>query len=355
MRFILERMVQQGKVPTGLLFSGSRGCGKTTSGRILAAALNCQEPNPPCVECASCQAIYAGNSFDVQEIDAASHGNVADIRDLSEKLLYSVGGGTRLILLDEAHSLSREAFNALLKTLEEPPPETVFVLLTTEPGKILETVLSRLMNFEFRRITISDIVERLQHIVAAEGIGVEDELLLTIAERANGGMRDAVMTLDQVTRVGVKTSVEFAELLGESDFGPELVKVMLTGDTAKVFLALDAQLIRTGDATTIVNQLVGTLRDVVVLHSGGPIPRQGASLQARQEIMSLVQSQQLLNGMKMLWELKTKVRSGEDPRVVLDLAAVMVTEQLSGSLTPQQTKPVARRKLTLAEMRATSL
>jgi DNA polymerase-3 subunit gamma/tau len=353
-RMILAQMVRDDKVPTGLLFSGVRGTGKTTTGRILAAALNCSgEAHPPCGQCVHCKAIYVGNSLDVYEIDAASNGRVADINLLVEQLRYSVGGAYRVVLLDEAHSMTREAFNALLKTLEEPPPQTVFILLTTEPGKILDTVLSRLMNFEFRRISSADIIERLRYICDQECFSVEPELLLTIADRSNGGLRDAVMTLDQVTRVGVKTVSDFSELLGETDYGPDLVQAMQSGDPVRVFASLDEQLTRTGDASAISTQLIHTLRDVMVIHGGGEIPRQGAALESRRRAAAQSSPDKVMAALRVLWDLKTKVRAGEDPRTMLDLAAVMVTEALAGrTRVAAQASAAPARKLSLSEMRS---
>jgi DNA polymerase-3 subunit gamma/tau len=179
-RPILKRLVvNQEKLPPVLLFAGTRGTGKTTAARIIAKALNCTpEPpldpnaNRPCNECPSCLAVTIGNSLDVLEVDAASNGGVAEIRKIKDMVGYAVGGQWRVVLLDEAHSMSKEAFNALLKVLEEPPPQTLFVLLTTEPGKIIDTIVSRSMSFDFRRVTVADIVERLKFIAANENIQV---------------------------------------------------------------------------------------------------------------------------------------------------------------------------------------
>src|SRR6187397_78319 len=250
---ILREMVKRDAVPSALLFDGVRGSGKTTSARILAASLNCEADSRPCGVCPSCKSIFDGSSLDVQEIDAASNGLVSDIRALVEQVLYSTGGRYRVVLLDECHSMSREAMNALLKTLEEPPPSTVFVLLTTEPSKILDTIVSRCMKFTFRRISVADIVGRLEWICAQEDLAVEPALIRAIAERADGGMRDAVMTLDQVVRVQVSTADRFDELFGESDFAPALVTAMAAGDKPRAFELLDAQLITTGDANAVTD------------------------------------------------------------------------------------------------------
>lgn len=327
---ILREMVKRDAVPHALLFDGVRGSGKTTSARILAASLNCDADVVPCSTCPSCKSIFDGSSLDVQEVDAASNGLVSDIRALVEQVLYSTGGRNRVVLLDECHSMSREAMNALLKTLEEPPPSTVFVLLTTEPSKILDTIVSRCMKFTFRRISVADIVGRLEWICAQEGLTVDADLIMAIAERADGGMRDAVMTLDQVARVGVSTADQFNTLLGESDFAPELVTAMVAGDKPRTFELLDAQLLMTGDANAVTNGIVKCLRDVVVLKSGGTIVRQGAALDARRLLAARVDAEKVYAAMRVLWQLKVAIRGGDDPRACMTLAAVLVGEALSG-------------------------
>lgn len=352
---ILREMVKRDAVPSALLFDGVRGSGKTTSARILAASLNCDAEVVPCGTCPSCKSIFDGSSLDVQEIDAASNGLVSDIRALVEQVLYSTGGRNRVILLDECHSMSREAMNALLKTLEEPPPSTVFVLLTTEPSKILDTIVSRCMKFTFRRISVADIVDRLEWICAQEGLAVGPDLIRAIAERADGGMRDAVMTLDQVVRVGVSTADEFHELLGESDFAPELVTAMVAGDKPRTFELLDAQLITTGDANAVTDGIVMCLRDVLVVKAGGTIARQGAALEARKLLASRVDPDKALGALKVLWQLKTMIRAGGDARACMTLAAVMAGEALSGrtGTAPRAAAPAASTgpRLSLEDMR----
>lgn len=341
-RVVLREFVRKDEVPPGLLFHGVRGTGKTTAGRILAAALNCEAEERPCTQCAECKAIVAGNSLSVLELDAASNGNVGAIRNLTEQLRYSVGGKYRVVLLDEAHSMSREAFDALLKTLEEPPPGTIFVLLTTEKGRIPETVESRLMPFEFQRISVAEIVSRLDYICQQEGFNVTPELLVHIAERSRGGLRDSVMTLDQVTRVGVRTPEEFALLIGEVDFAPDLVSAMLDGDVGRAMEVLDGQLTRSGDMAMLSSQIVYCLRDLLVLHSGGKIASQGRALEVRRALVARTSAASVFAAMRVLWELKTKVRHGDDLRAALELAVVVCLQALSGEFkqsVPRQSAP----------------
>jgi len=347
-------MVKKSQVPGALMFSGVRGSGKTTMGRILAAAMNCEQwPDGPCDDCPSCKAVWNLSSLDVLEIDAASNGLVADIRQLREQVMYAVGGDWRIVLLDEAHSMSREGFNALLKTLEEPPPRTVFVLLTTEPNRIIETVVSRCMTFEFRRIPPAEIQERLRYICEVEGIQVDTALLALLADRADGGLRNAVMALDQCHRAEITSVSAYADLLGEADYAPVLVAAMLDADTSKVFAVEAEVLSRMGDVGIVSAQLVSLFRDLLILHAGGELAVQGQALAHREALTRRIPAEKCVAACRILWDLRTKVRM-VDQRSTLDLALVMVQESLkvqpkkmtNGNATDQ------RKPMSLADMRA---
>jgi len=223
------------------------------------------------------------------------------------------------------------------------------------PSKILDTIVSRCMKFTFRRISVADIVSRLEWICAQEDLAVEPALIRAIAERADGGMRDAVMTLDQVVRVQVSTADRFDELFGESDFAPALVTAMAAGDKPRAFELLDAQLITTGDANAVTDGIVMCLRDVVVLKAGGSIVRQGAALDARRLLSSRVDPERVYAALKVLWQLKTMIRSGGDARACMTLAVVMAGEALSGRTgqAPRSAAPPAQsgQRLSIDEMR----
>lgn len=330
---VLYQMAHRRTVPSALLFTGVRGCGKTSAARILGAALNCAEPPGPartwpCGTCPSCKAVINGTSLDVTEIDAASNGSVDQIRDVREQSLYSTAGQYRLFILDEAHSMSVPAFNAILKVLEEPPPQVIWALLTTEPGRILPTVASRCVTFTFSRIPVAVILGRLQLVCSEKGLQAEPDLLAAIAERADGAMRDAMMLLEQVTSVGISDLARWQALLGELDFAPGLFIAAARGDLPGMFARLDEAVSSSGDYGWIAGQLVSCMRDVLVLCSGGSLQRQGKALEERALLARSLSPARAVAAMRVLWDLQTRVRKQELPSG-LEAALALVSDALS--------------------------
>jgi DNA polymerase-3 subunit gamma/tau len=254
------------------LFSGERGVGKTTVARILAKAINCQSgpTATPCLECSSCLEIAEGRSPDVTEMDGASHTGVDDVRTLRESLVYApLTSRSRIVIIDEVHMLSTSAFNALLKTLEEPPPHVVFILATTEAHKIPDTVLSRCQHFRFRLLTVSQISDRILHVCRSENISLNPTVTGMVARAAEGSLRDALSLLDQLLRTGGEslTPADVADLLGVTDHALEekMLAAILLGDLSATLRTARTALDTGVDPRAQVRSLARRFRDI--LHS----------------------------------------------------------------------------------------
>lgn len=328
---LLKNAVSHGKIAHAYLFSGPRGVGKTSSARILAKALNCKDgPTAlPCGTCESCTAIADGSSIDVIEIDGASNNSVDDIRDLREKVKYAPSGGRyKVYIIDEAHMLSNSAFNALLKTLEEPPSHVIFVLATTEMKKIPATVMSRCQHMPFRRIPGGAIRSRLAGISEAEGIRVSPVALKLISRAADGSMRDSLTILDQLSSLSDEIREEdVMTLLGIADFRllSGVAKALLTGNRTEILEAVNILSEQGADMRAFAKELIQFFRDLLV----ACITRnpEGADLApddavSFRELISLSSEDQLTLMLGEVMKASAEVRSSASPRLALELALI---------------------------------
>ncbi|HEX4668609.1 MAG TPA: DNA polymerase III subunit gamma/tau [Solirubrobacterales bacterium] len=328
----LRNAVEQDKVHHAYLFVGSRGTGKTSMAKILARSLNCERGGPtvtPCGECESCVTIAAGTSIDVIEMDAASNRSVDDVRDLRERVAYAPAGGHwKVYILDEAHMLTKEAWNAFLKTLEEPPPKTVFVLATTESHKVMATIADRCQRFDFQRPSLEQISEVLNRVAATESIEVDEGAVAMIARSASGSFRDALGTLDQLVAFGGSNVGldEVLEMLGAADAELlfEAVDAVVAEDPKAVLLGVE-KMARSGrDPSQFARDLLAHLRFLLVAQTTGEVPTSfvvTATDSARlQSQAAAVGTASLLRTIDELATALTAVREGDDARMAVEIA-----------------------------------
>lgn len=326
----LKNAIARQRLASAYLFCGSRGTGKTTLARVFAKALNCARPTPdfePCNECPSCREIANSTSIDVLEIDGASHRGIDDIRQINETVGYAPATGKyKIYIIDEVHMLTKEAFNALLKTLEEPPPKVKFLFATTEPHKVLPTILSRCQRFNLNRIPLDTILEKLQRICQNLNVEADTEALRLVAKRAEGGLRDAESLLDQIIafQQGSLSTHAVTDILGimprETLFS--LDRAGKAGDYAAVFKVTE-QLFNEGkDFVHFIEMLCEHIRIIMLIKLGTPIPPSislpESEKEAYIETAKLYTVEQCMTLLEDLTTAQNEIRFAPSPRFALE-------------------------------------
>ena len=348
----LRNQVESGRVGHAYLFCGTRGTGKTSVAKIMARAVNCEQPERgnPCGVCASCRAILSESSMNVQEIDAASNNGVDNIRDIKEQVQYPpTAGKYRVFIIDEVHMLSQAAFNAFLKTLEEPPAHAIFILATTEKHKILPTILSRCQIYDFNRMEVPETVAHLKHVAESEGIKYEEEALNVIARKADGGMRDALSIFDQVAsftngNITYAQTIENLNVL-DYDYYFEVTDRLLEIDIPQVMLLLDKVLNKGFEAGHFIGGLAAHFRDLLVSRDAQTLPllEVAESVRARYaEQAARCTPRFLYAALKLCNDCDINYRTAPNKRLLVELTLIQVAQLLQ-----QEDVPPSGRRPTL--------
>lgn len=354
----LKNAISTGKLAHAYLFCGPRGVGKTTCARIFAKTINCLSPNSDgeaCNQCESCQAFNEQRSYNIHELDAASNNSVDDIRQLVEQVRIPPQiGKYKVYIIDEVHMLSTSAFNAFLKTLEEPPHHAIFILATTEKHKILPTILSRCQIYDFNRISIEDIINHLQHVATKEGISAEIEALNIIALKADGGMRDALSIFDQVVsftrgHVTYQSVIENLNVL-DYEYYFRITDYLLTNKISESLLLLNDILNKGFDASHFITGLSSHFRDLLVSKESCTLPllEVGASIRERYQTQAAnCPLNFLYKAMKLCNDCDLNYRSSKNKRLLVELTLIQAgqltqeEEDISGGHSPKQkVKPI---------------
>ena len=333
----LKNQINSGRIGHAYLFCGTRGTGKTSIAKIFARAVNCEHPvdGSPCGECSMCRQIAEGASLTVVEIDAASNNGVENIRDIREQVQYPpTDGRYRVYIIDEVHMLSIGAFNALLKTLEEPPSYVIFILATTEVHKIPITILSRCQRYDFKRISIDTIAGRLAELTQAEQIDVDDRALRYVARAADGSMRDALSLLDQCVafHFGEKLTYDnVLEVLGAVDnrVFSKLFQAVLVSDTKACIREIEEMIIQGRDLSQLVNDFVWYMRNLLIAKTtdepGDMLDMSEENLAVLKEEAAGVDTETLMRYIRIFSELSGQLRYASQKRILVEIAFIKLT------------------------------
>ncbi|MBO5461108.1 MAG: DNA polymerase III subunit gamma/tau [Ruminococcus sp.] len=330
----LQNQIKANRIGHAYLFCGTRGTGKTTVAKIFAKAVNCEHPvnGSPCGECAMCRSIAAGTSMNVIEIDAASNNGVDNIREIREEVTYRpTEGKYKVYIIDEVHMLSIGAFNALLKTLEEPPEYVIFILATTEVHKIPITILSRCQHYDFKRITIDTITARMQELMDAEKVEVEEKALRYIAKAADGSMRDALSLLDQCIAfyLGQKLTYDHVlEVLGavDTEVFSRLLRNILKRDVAQVMDTVEELVMQGRELSQLTADFTWYLRNLLLVKTSDSIENvldvSTENLQQLKEEAQMIEVDQLIRYIRILSELSGQMKFATQKRIILEVALI---------------------------------
>ena len=330
----LKNQIEANRIGHAYLFCGTRGTGKTTVAKIFAKAVNCEHPvnGSPCGECAMCRSIAAGTSMNVIEIDAASNNGVDNIREIREEVAYRpTEGKYKVYIIDEVHMLSIGAFNALLKTLEEPPEYVIFILATTDVHKIPITILSRCQHYDFKRISIETITDRMRDLMQEEQVEVEEKALRYVAKAADGSMRDALSLLDQCIAfyLGQKLTYDnVLEVLGavDTDVFSRLLRSVIRRDVPKVLDIVDDLVMQGRELTQLATDFTWYLRNLLLVKTSDNIEDvldvSTENMQQLQEEAGMVEADMLLRYIRIFSELSGQLKYAAQKRVLLEVALI---------------------------------
>ncbi len=343
----LKNQLKLGRIGHAYLFTGTRGTGKTSVAKIMAKAVNCEHPteNGPCNECAMCRAIKAQSSINVVELDAASNNSVDNIREIIDTVQYSPAEGKyRVYIIDEVHMLSTGAFNALLKTLEEPPSYVIFILATTEVNKIPVTILSRCQRYDFHRISADVIMEQLAFLTDKEGVEAEEKALRYIAKCADGSMRDGLSLLDQCISFYLGEKLTYDRVLDvigavDTEVFARMLKAICEGDVKKAVLVIEEIVISGRELVWFVNEFVWYLRNLLLISASDEdcedmIDMSADNIKILKEQAENISSDVIIRYIRILSELSASIRYSAQKRVLVEIAVIkMCRPQMETDLT----------------------